>query len=167
MCCRAIAKSGAGRQARTAPVAQASGVEAGTAISSEAPSRPSSKAATRESTGNGAPLEQLPLPEGEQWDPVVGETAEMQANHFEWAHKRHVSDLPQHLARPALPSYVTVRRVLHWLLRRVKKFGPVFSSNIYGQDVVVVADFVGLQKVRHLPGISVWDVHTYLQTSTI
>lgn len=36
-----------------------------------------------------------------------------------------------------------------YLLRRVKKFGPVFKSNIYGQDVVVVADFTGVQKVRY------------------
>ena len=31
---------------------------------------------------------------------------------------------------------------------RVKKFGPVFKSNIFGQDVIVVADFPGLQKVQ-------------------
>lgn len=34
------------------------------------------------------------------------------------------------------------------LCRRVKKYGPVFKSNIYGQDVIVVADFPGLQKVQ-------------------
>ena len=30
---------------------------------------------------------------------------------------------------------------------RVAKYGPVFRSNIFGTDVIVVTDFVGLQKV--------------------
>ena len=30
---------------------------------------------------------------------------------------------------------------------RVAKYGPVFRSNIFGSDVIVVTDFVGLQKV--------------------
>ena len=80
---RVSVKGKAARQARAAPTAQASGV----AISADAHPRQPSGVATR--TANSLPFEQLPLPEGEQWDPVVGETAEVQANHFEWAHKRH------------------------------------------------------------------------------
>ncbi|CAL8463724.1 g3258 [Coccomyxa elongata] len=77
----------------------------------------SSRAVEWDRTDTGSPLEDLPEPEGNWSLPFVGETAEFQANHWEWAHKR------------------------------VKKFGPVFKSNVFGQQVVVVTDFVGLQKV--------------------
>ena len=31
--------------------------------------------------------------------------------------------------------------------RRVQKHGPVFASNLYGTNMVVVADFAGFEKV--------------------
>ena len=40
---------------------------------------------------------------------------------------------------------------MHSACCRVKKYGPVFRSNIFGSDVVVVTDFVGLQKARLNP----------------
>jgi hypothetical protein len=33
---------------------------------------------------------------------------------------------------------------------RVKKYGPVFRSSIFGSDVIVVTDFAALQKVGAL-----------------
>ncbi|CAL5224422.1 g7105 [Coccomyxa viridis] len=63
------------------------------------------------------PIDQLPEPDGDWSLPFIGETPEFKANHWEWARKR------------------------------VKKYGPVFRSNIFGSDVVVVTDFIGLQKV--------------------
>lgn len=39
-------------------------------------------------TEAGTPLEELPEPEGNFSLPFLGETAEFQANHWEWAHKR-------------------------------------------------------------------------------
>jgi hypothetical protein len=32
---------------------------------------------------------------------------------------------------------------------RVRKYGPVFKSNIFGEDVIVVADMAGLKKVLY------------------
>ncbi len=39
-------------------------------------------------TEAGTPLEDLPEPDGNFCLPFIGETAELKANHWEWAHKR-------------------------------------------------------------------------------
>lgn len=105
---RASLKGKAARQARAAPTAQASG---GVAISANAQPRQSSEVGTR--TANGVTIEQLPLPEGEHWDTVVGETAELQANHFEWAHKRHAPNCSH--SCPGLQAHVCALQQPKWL----------------------------------------------------
>ena len=108
------------------------------------------------SNGTQVPLNDLPEPDGDWSLPFIGETPEFKANHWDWARKRCLSYhcaclMIQHgvthacfcaASLYAAPDFLPVR-----CFRRVAKYGPVFCSNIFGSDVIVVTDFVGLQKV--------------------
>ena len=103
------------------------------------------------------PLDDLPEPDGDWSLPFIGETPEFKANHWEWARKRWLSGhraclmiqrvVPQHVLSYAAGLYAAPGVLPVSFFRRVAKYGPVFRSNIFGSDVIVVTDFVGLQKV--------------------
>ena len=109
------------------------------------------------SNGTQVPLDDLPEPDGDWSLPFIGETPEFKANHWEWARKRWLSCyracrmiqrvVPQHPTACAACLYAAPGALPVSFFRRVVKYGPVFRSNIFGSDVIVVTDFVGLQKV--------------------